>query len=74
MALLRWLSIISLLTGAACAGIIALDVMRGPQKTAIMNLVWPLTALFGSFIVAWLYFKWGVLARKEVQREGPRPA
>ena len=29
---------------------IALDELRFPQKMAIMNLVWPLTALFGSIL------------------------
>lgn len=49
----------SLALGVVCALIIALDELRHPQKMAVMNLVWPLTALFGS--VAWLalYFAAG---------------
>jgi hypothetical protein len=57
-----WLNLvseISLLCAALCALIIVQDVMRRPQKMWIMNLVWPLTALFGS--VLWLagYYLWG---------------
>lgn len=48
------LSIVSLGVGFLCATYIAVDEMRYPQKMWIMNLVWPLTALFGS--VVWLAF------------------
>lgn len=56
---LHLLAILSLSQASACAVIIALDEMRRPQKMRIMNLVWPLTALFGG--VLWLagYYRWG---------------
>lgn len=57
-----WLHVLSLASlglALACAAFIALDELRRPQKMWIMNLVWPLTALFGS--VLWLagYLAWG---------------
>ncbi len=56
---LAGVSIISLTVALACAAIIAADETRRPQRMWIMNLVWPLTALFGGLI--WLagYLVWG---------------
>lgn len=56
---LHGLALVSLIAGFACASVIALDEFGRPQKMWIMNLVWPLTALFGS--VLWLagYLVWG---------------
>ncbi|WP_031298480.1 DUF4396 domain-containing protein [Sphingobium lactosutens] len=51
---LHGLSIASLTLAILCALLILVDIMRRPQKMAIMNWVWPLTALFGSVI--WLCF------------------
>ena len=45
---LHILSIASLLLGFACAVLIAVDVRRHPQQMGIMNIVWPVTALFGQ--------------------------
>ena len=56
---LHTLAIISLAIGAVCAITIALDEMRRPQKMWIMNLVWPLTALFGSVLWTAGYYVWG---------------
>ena len=50
---------ISLALGFACATIIAVDEVRRPQKMWIMNLVWPLTALFGSLLWIAYYFRGG---------------
>ncbi|KHK90731.1 DUF4396 domain-containing protein [Novosphingobium malaysiense] len=58
---LHLVAILSLLVAAACAAWIAFDVRRHPQKMAIMNFVWPLTALFGSVIWLWLYLRFGRL-------------
>ncbi len=56
---LHILAVASLVIGFACASVIVIDELGRPQKMWIMNLVWPLTALFGS--VLWLtgYFLWG---------------
>lgn len=50
-----WLTVIattSLLLAIGCALVVLVDVIRHPQPMAIMNVVWPLTMLFGS--VLWL--------------------
>lgn len=63
---LHGLAIASLAAGMACAAIIALDEIRYPQKMAIMNLVWPITALFGSLIWLGFYVSFG-------RNKGPQP-
>ena len=56
---LHTLSIVSLVLAIACAAWMLVDVIRHPQKMWIMNVVWPLTALFGSVLWLWLYLAWG---------------
>jgi hypothetical protein len=53
---LEVVSITSLIVAFACSAVIVIDEIRRPQHMWIMNLVWPLTALFGS--VLWLGFYW----------------
>lgn len=53
---LHELAIISLVVAFICAVVIAIDETRRHQQMWIMNLVWPLTALFGG--VLWLFFYW----------------
>lgn len=72
-----WLTSVSaasLLVAFVCAVIIALDELKRPQKMWIMNLVWPLTALFGSVIwlAFYLHFGRGVTRarRAEMERDG----
>jgi hypothetical protein len=62
---LHTLSIAALLTGAVCAIVIAVDVARHPQHMAIMNVVWPVTALFAGPAAAWIYASYGRLATHE---------
>jgi Domain of unknown function (DUF4396) len=59
---LHVLAIVTLALGAGCALLIAIDVVRRPQHMWIMNVVWPVAALFGSLLVVWAYFAWGRLA------------
>lgn len=57
-----WLHLIamaSLAIAGVCAFIIAIDEIKRPQKMWIMNIVWPLTALFGSLIWLTAYWQWG---------------
>lgn len=57
-----WLNVISIffiLFGIASAIIIAIDVKTHPQPMGIMNLVWPITALFGTGLILWFYFAHG---------------
>lgn len=47
-----------------CSGIgiavrIAIDLTRHPQSMKIMNAVWILTALWGSYLALWAYYKFG---------------
>ena len=56
---LHTLATISLAVGAFCSITITLDEMRRPQKMWIMNLVWPLAALFGSLLWTAGYYLWG---------------
>jgi Domain of unknown function (DUF4396) len=62
---LHTLAIVSLVLGFVCAGIIIIDEFRHPQHMWIMNVVWPVTALFGLAITLWGYFSYGRLATHE---------
>ena len=54
-----------LLLGAACSLLVSVDVIRRPQHMTVMNVVWPVTALFGTVAVAWAYVRYGRLATME---------
>jgi Domain of unknown function (DUF4396) len=56
LATLAW---VSLIAAFGCALIIATDEARHPQKMFIMNLVWPITALYFSVFALWVYFRIG---------------
>jgi hypothetical protein len=43
----------------ACALLLVLDEARHPQKMAVMNIVWPVTALYFSGFAVWAYFAIG---------------
>jgi hypothetical protein len=49
----------SLAVAFLCAILIAIDEIRHPQKMWIMNLVWPVTALYFSIFGLWGYFRAG---------------
>jgi hypothetical protein len=54
------LSWASLVFGALSAIVVAIDLGRGHrQKMWIMNLVWPITALWAGPLGAWAYFSFG---------------
>lgn len=50
---------ISLGISFACAAWIAGDEIRHPQRMWIMNIVWPVTALYFSVFAVWGYYKVG---------------
>jgi hypothetical protein len=50
---------ISLAVAILSGVVVALDELRRPQKMWIMNLVWPLTTLFGGVLWLGAYFAWG---------------
>ncbi|MCX4195014.1 DUF4396 domain-containing protein [Methylobacterium organophilum] len=76
----HWLHVLAascLLLGAACALVVSVDVIRRPQHMAVMNVVWPVTALFGTLAVVWAYFRYGRLATMEAhhhaEERGEKP-
>ncbi len=50
---------ISLCVAFLCALIIAGDEVRHPQKMWVMNIVWPVTALYFSVLALWGYYRIG---------------
>ena len=54
---LNWLAIASLSLSFLCALVIVVDLLAGHrQRMWIMNLVWPITALYSGPLGLWLYF------------------
>lgn len=50
---------VSLALGLVCAVVILIDVLRHPPQMAIMAIVWPVCALFGTVFLLCLYFRYG---------------
>ncbi len=76
---LHMLSIFSLALGFVCALVVAIDVSRHPQHMAIMNVVWPVVALFAAPIALGGYFAYGRFAANErakgtTERGEPMPS
>jgi hypothetical protein len=59
MAVFTSIAWISLGIAFFCAIVIAIDEIRHPQKMWIMNLVWPITALYFNVFGLWGYFRIG---------------
>ena len=62
---LHLLSIFALVLGFVTAGVIMIDLVRHPQKMWIMDIVWPVVALFGTVLTIWAYFRYGRLSTRE---------
>jgi hypothetical protein len=62
---LHLLSLAALALGFVSAAIVVTDEFRRPQHMWIMNLVWPLVALFGTALTLWIYFRYGHAGRDE---------
>lgn len=56
LATIAW---ISLGIAFICSVTIIVDVSHHPQKMSVMNFVWPVTALYGSVVALWAYFRFG---------------
>ncbi|MEX1828803.1 DUF4396 domain-containing protein [Luteibacter sp. CQ10] len=56
---------ISLAIGALCAAWLGAHLLRRPARMAVMNIVWPTCALFGSLAVVWLYRRYGEHAESQ---------
>jgi hypothetical protein len=50
---------ISLGIALICALFIVADETKRPQKMAVMNVVWPISALYFSIFAVWAYLVWG---------------
>lgn len=53
LVILAW---ISLMVALASALVIVVDEWRHPQTMWVMNIVWPITALYFSVFAVWAYF------------------
>jgi hypothetical protein len=62
---LHLLSVATLVLGFACAATIAVHEWRHPQSMWIMNLVWPVVALFGTVPALVAYFRYGRAPKDE---------
>lgn len=72
---LHILSWISLILAFVSAGIILVDMaVRGGQKMGIMNVVWPVTALYWGPVAVWGYGKTGIHLRGGKRDAGPKGA
>lgn len=64
-----WLSLLaaaSLAAAGICSLVVVVDILRGNrQHMWIMNLVWPITALYGSAFALYAYFRVGRLSTRE---------
>ncbi|GAA2748534.1 DUF4396 domain-containing protein [Amnibacterium kyonggiense] len=53
-----WLTVVasgSLVVSMLCAAVVAVDVARRPQRMRVMNIVWPVSMLFGGLLWLALY-------------------
>jgi len=67
--LLATIAWVSIAVAFACALWIAMDEMRHPQAMGIMNIVWPVTALYLSVFALWGYYRLGRKKTKRAMRE-----
>jgi len=67
------ISLTSLAVAFLCAILIIIDEIRYRQKMWIMNLVWPLTALYFSIFGLWFYFGAGRKMTKTTMASGTEP-
>jgi hypothetical protein len=77
--LLNVIGDVSVALAVVCAVLITIDEIRRPQRMWIMNVVWPVTALYLSIFGLWGYFRAGrgmskaaVAARSEHTRMAQR--
>jgi hypothetical protein len=71
--LLNWLAMTSLLLGLLSALIIAVDEAFHPQNMGIMNVVWPVTALYFGLIGLAAYFALGRKSTAKMEKEAGKP-
>jgi hypothetical protein len=70
-----WIGIVavaSLVVALGCAAVILVDVVLHPQHMAVMNVVWPVTALYLGPIALWGYFTAGRSSTEDAVRSAER--
>jgi hypothetical protein len=77
MSIPHWLeivAIISLIGAGICSVIIIRDLLTGhSQHMWIMNLVWPITALYFGPLALWAYYQWGrLISRHQMMKAKER--
>lgn len=66
---LHLLAIISLMIGGLCMLVIIIDLLSGyKQHMWIMNVVWPVTALYSGPLGLWAYYRLGRLSSRQAVR------
>lgn len=60
---------VSIAVAFACALWMAADEVRNPRAMGIMNIVWPVTALYFSVFAVWAYYRLGRKKTKRAMRE-----
>ncbi len=70
LTVLSWISVVAALL---CAAGLLFDVLRHPQPMAIMNWVWPITALYGGPLAVWAYLRLGRAVPNAAAPAGPKP-
>lgn len=71
---LTLIAYVSLAVAFSCALGIALDELKHPQKMWIMNIVWPVTALYFSVAAVWAYYKFGRKMERKAASQHARGA
>ena len=57
--MMEWIAWVSIVVAVLSGIVIAFDEVRRPQKMGVMNLVWPITALYLSVFAVWWYWRVG---------------
>lgn len=68
--MLNLIAVFLVCSGIGIAVHIAIDLTHRPQSMKIMNTVWILTALWGSYLALWAYNKFGQAAPMEKKNAG----
>jgi hypothetical protein len=71
--LLEAIAWVSIVVAFACALWIVADEVRHPQAMAIMNIVWPVTALYLSVFALWGYYRIGRAKTKSAMHDHSMP-
>lgn len=66
LTLIAWCS---LGLASLCGLLVLIDLIRRPQKMAVMNVVWPITALYFSVFAVWGYYSFGRAERRDVAND-----